>query len=140
LPVLQARRMEIQREAVVDCPQPVRPLNRGALCIRDRDEGNLGVCLKKGAEVGLIQEAVQRGDARAWIPAKEWKLHVVGMEVDDIELRHVTEDPFHKANMVRQRFPARGVVPEGRPASRDEPRGRNRIAARKECYVVSEFH
>jgi len=65
-----------------------------------------------------VHAAMQRRDARSCLPAQEWKVKVIAVKVNDVKLRRLAKNQFHKPDVVRQRLTAIRITPKGAMASR----------------------
>jgi len=83
---------------------------------------------------------MQRCDVRYRIPPAQWKMHVLDMKMDDVELCRALEDMFQHNKMVRHLVHAALIQAQRPPARRHEARIGFRVTTRKERHFVSLSH
>ena len=65
---------------------------------------------------------------------------MVDVEMQNIEIIEAAIDLIEHHDMIRCHIPDQGIETEGRFRTLHQLRGGNRIAARKQCHVVTQPH
>jgi hypothetical protein len=72
---------------------------------------------------------MQGGHAGHVVSAAQWEMKIIGMKMNQIEIRHLGENFFHHEHMVCERVFALRIKPQSPRARRHEPGIRYRISA-----------
>jgi hypothetical protein len=125
---------------VVHGADPVRLRQRRALAVRDRDERHIAELVVERRELRQVETAVHRRHGLARERAKQREVHVLEVEVQDVELVRATAHLLEHQRDRGERVADRGIEAQRAPRARDEIRRGLRLAAREERDVVAEPH
>ena len=92
--------VQVEWQAMIHRADPVHPRQWLTLRIGDRYQRHLTEFLVQRAQVRNIQAAVQGCKSRPEVTPDQWKMQVVGMEVNDVELPGILEDPFQHPHIM----------------------------------------
>jgi hypothetical protein len=134
---LLVERVQLVGQAVMDGAAPVREVERRTLRVRDGDDRNVAEPAVEGRQVRNVETSVKRRDVRRWLPARERKVQVVDVEVDDVELGRARAHLVEHGHVPRQLVDALFVEPERARTGRDETRAGLRITTREQRHVVT---
>jgi hypothetical protein len=83
---------------------------------------------------------MQRCDVRYRIPPAQWKMHVIDMKMNDVEIGRARENMFEHGEVVGHLILAMLIQAQRPPAGRHQARIGFRITTRKQRHFVSLSH
>ena len=124
-------------KAVVDVRHPVHPRERGPLGERNRSHRHIFVFAVQRHQVRRIKAAVQRtymDDPRKF---RQREMHIINMEVNDVELIGALQHFFQHYKMMGELILAFIVIQtKSLRATGDQARSRLGVTAGEKCDVV----
>src|SRR5258708_7217216 len=81
---------------------PINPGQRDSLGIRNGYQGNFIKLFIEGQQVGQVEAAMQRGHVGDGMPARQRKMQIVDMEMNDVEGSRFAENLLQQQNMMHQ--------------------------------------
>src|SRR5258706_11339417 len=100
---------QIGRQTVIHGTKPVRIAKRGALIVRNRNEGSARKAADNIRQTRQIQTAMHSGDEWHAEPAKQWQMQPVDMGVDHVKLGGLLRHRFQQDCLCRNRIGTRSA-------------------------------
>src|ERR1700733_4962321 len=123
---------------MVDSALPVRPRQGHALSVRNRNHWHVPEVPVKRHQVWKIQAAMKSCNVCDLFATADWKVQVVHMEMQNVEIVFFAEDLVEHHHMVCELIYPFRIEPQSSRARRDETSGCQRIATREQRHVVTE--
>src|SRR5262249_32780391 len=131
---------EVPGKAVIDGRMPVRPGQRLALCVRDRDQRHLSIFPKHWLELGQIQSSVKGCYNRQGISPRQRKSEKIQVRVNDVEIARCPERAFLQHDHGGVAIEDASIEAQRLRTHRFQSRGGFRIPAGEEGDVMSHAH
>src|SRR5436305_8349333 len=87
---------------MMNCCLPVRPRQWLPLSIRDRDQRHVAKFTVQRNQIRNVEAPMQRCNLRYRLPPAQWKMHVIQMKMNDVEIGRAGENTFEHDQVVGQ--------------------------------------